>query len=70
MQSSRRRMLSPLEVEEMRLQNPDSPEAMQERGRRLRMAAIGASLDCAACPATADEVLDTLFWESVGGGAN
>lgn len=67
MQSSRRRpLLSPTEREEMALQNPDSPEAMQERGRRLRMKAIGTMLDVRAVPQTADEVLDALFWQGLG----
>ncbi|MHB1097811.1 MAG: hypothetical protein ACYC3F_16755 [Gemmatimonadaceae bacterium] len=43
-----------------------SATAMQERGRRLRMARIGADLDVQAIPQTADEVLDALFWAALG----
>lgn len=67
MQSSRRRsLLSPTEREEMALQNPMSPTAMQERGRRLRMARIGADLDVRVFRMSADEVLDALFWAALG----
>lgn len=50
----------------MSYQNPDSRAAMAERGRRLRMARIGADLDVQAIPQTADEVLDALFWAALG----
>lgn len=67
MQSSRRRsFLSPMEREEMSYQDPSSPAAMQERGRRLRQAAVGALLDVALVPVTDDEALDALFWAGLG----